>query len=139
MTNFLLQVSEDCGRSCTEGENKPGSKTGCDDSDLVWKEKKKEGAAERKKKDKFLSKVMLTECKQWHGDVCWLIAFQHGDKYVWKREVCDWVEVFKIAWSVVGDAHSVLPWTVMYVKVKAAMFSVYPSEQKNSIRDVTPV
>jgi hypothetical protein len=49
------------------------------------------------------------------------------------------VEVLKIAWSIVGDAHSGLPWTVKYVKVKAAMFSVYLSEQKKSIRDVTPV
>jgi hypothetical protein len=138
MTSFFLQVSGDCGRSCT-GEIESGSETGCDDSDLVWKEKKKEEAAERKKKDKFLSKVMLAECKQWHGDVCWLITFQHDDKCMRKREVCDWVEVFKIAWSIVGDAHSGLPWTVMYVKVKAAMFSVYLSEQKNSIRDVTPV
>jgi hypothetical protein len=63
VTNFLLQVSEDCGRSCKEGEIKPGRETGCDDSDLVWKEKKEDGAAEGKKKDKFLSKVMLSECR----------------------------------------------------------------------------
>jgi hypothetical protein len=49
MTSFLLQVSEDCGRSPREGEIKSGRVTGCDDSHLVRKEKKKEGAAERKK------------------------------------------------------------------------------------------
>jgi hypothetical protein len=139
MTSFLLQVSEDCVRSWTEGEIKPGRVKGCDDSDLVWKEKKKEEAATRKKKDKFLSKVMLSEYKQWQGDVCWLMTFQHGDKCLRKREVYGWAEVFKFAWSIVGDAHSGLPWTVMYVEVKVAIFSVYSSEQENTIRDVTPV
>jgi len=70
--------------------------------------RRKEQQKERKK-DKFLSKVMLSECKQWHGDVCWLMTFQHGDKCVRKREVYGWAEVFKISWSIVGDAHSGLP------------------------------
>jgi len=48
-----------------------------------------------------------------------------------KWEVYVWAEVFKIAWSIVGDTHSGLPWTV---DVKAAMFSVYTSKQKNNIR-----
>jgi len=110
----LLQVSEDCGPSCTEGETKPGRVTGCYDSDLVWKEKKKKGAAERKKIDKFLSKVMLSECKQWQGegDLCWLMTFQHSDKCMRKREVYSWAEVLKIAWGIAGDKHSGLPWTL---------------------------
>jgi hypothetical protein len=56
-----------------------------------------------------------------------------------KREVYSWAEVFKIAWSIVGDTHSSLPWTVICVEFKAAVFSVYPSERKNTISDVTPV
>ena len=94
---------------------------------------------QKERKDKFLSKVMLSECKQWQGDVCWLMTFQHGDKCMRKREVYGWAEIFKFAGNIVGDAHSGLPWTVMYVEVKAAMFSVYPCERKNTIRDVRRV
>jgi hypothetical protein len=79
---------------------------------------------------------MLAECKQWQGDVWWLMTFQRGDKRLRKREVYGWAEVFKIAWSIVGDTHSGLAWTV---EVKAAMFSVYPSKHKNNMRRVTPV
>jgi hypothetical protein len=66
------------------------------------------------------------------------MTFQRGDKCMGKREVYGWTEVFKIACRIVGDAHSGLPWTVMYFEVKAAIFSVYPSERKNIIRNVTP-
>jgi len=48
-----------------------------------------------------------------------------------KWEVYGWAEVFKIAWSFVGDTHSSLPWTV---EVEAVVFSEYPSKQKNNIR-----
>jgi hypothetical protein len=46
---LFVKVSEDFGRTLREGEIKSGLGTGCDDSNLVWKEKKKEAEAERKK------------------------------------------------------------------------------------------
>jgi hypothetical protein len=135
MTSFLLQVSEDCRRSWTEGEIKPGCVKGCDDSDLVGRRRRKE---QQQKERKKISSCQMLRC-QWQGGVCWLMTFQRGDKCMRKREDYGWTTVFEIAWSIVGDAHSDLPRIVMYVEVKAAMFSVCPSEQKNTIHDVTPV